>query len=72
MPFNVTPNVRLSRDSQGIVRQLIHLQEPYAPGGGAVATPKALSAAYLQDAARLYDLDPEVAGHVGRGRSRTR
>ena len=65
MPFNVTPNVRLSRDGQGIVRQLIHLQEPYAPGGGAVATPKALSAAYLHDTARLYDLDPKWLATLG-------
>lgn len=65
MPFNLTPNVRVSRDSQGIVRQLIHLQEPYAPGGGAAATPKALSAAYLQDAAKLYDLEPKWLATLG-------
>jgi hypothetical protein len=59
MPFNVTRNVRLSRDGQGIVRQLVHLQEPYAPGGAAAATPKALAAAYLQDTAGLYGLDPQ-------------
>lgn len=59
MPFNITGSVRLSRDGQGIGRQLVHLQEPYAPSGAAAATPTALAAAYLHDAAGLYSLDPE-------------
>lgn len=58
MPFNITRNVQLSRDAQGVVRQVVHLQEPYAPGGAVAVTPKTLAAAYLHDLADLYKLAP--------------
>lgn len=65
MPFNLTPNVRVSRDGQGIARQLIHLQEPYAPGAAAAATPKALATSYLQDTAKVFDLDAKWLETLG-------
>jgi hypothetical protein len=62
MPFTVTRNVRVSRDGTGIARHVVHLQEPYAAGGAAAVTPKALADAYLQDTASLYKLEPQWLG----------
>ena len=71
MPFTVTPNVRIGRDSSGTARHVVHLLEPYAPAGAVSPTPQSLAGAYMQDVAELYTLDaqwlstlPETLGHA--------
>ena len=59
MPFTVTSNVHVGRDSRGTARHVVHLQEPYAPAGAAALTPRSLAGAYVQDIAELYELDSE-------------
>ena len=57
MAFQITPNVSVTRDSGGVVRQLSHLQQPFLAEGLAVANPRALSRNYLQEVAPVYSID---------------
>ena len=43
MAFQITPNVTVTRDNNGIVRQLSHLQQPYFAAGLAGGNPRALA-----------------------------
>jgi len=72
MAFRLTPNVRVERDQQGVVRHLAHLHEPYTlPGGLAAPSPQALAGQYLQEVAPLYAIDPamlsDLSRQIGRG-----
>lgn len=61
MPFDLTGNVNLERDDQGVARSLEHVQQPYlaAPTARAAPTPQALAQSYLNEPAvkRAYGLD---------------
>jgi hypothetical protein len=64
MDFEVTPDVHLSKDPKGTVRQLRHPHKPYTvdqaglAAVGAPVTPRALAEQYLRDVAPLYQLAP--------------
>jgi hypothetical protein len=60
MAFQITPNVTVTRDSNGIVRQLSHLQQPYLAAGLAGANPRALARTYLTDVASIYSVDSSL------------
>lgn len=53
MPFDLTSNVYVERDASGAVRQLRHLQQPYAI---AALAPRALAASYVRDVMGIYEL----------------
>jgi len=55
MTFTLTPSVYVERASDGIVRQLTHLQQPYLAG---MQTPRPLAAQYVRDVASIYQLPP--------------
>jgi zinc metalloprotease ZmpB len=58
MAFQLSPNVHVERDGQGVVRHLAHLQAPYTlPAGLAAPSPQALAGQYLRDVAQLYGID---------------
>lgn len=59
MPFDLTGNVNLERDDQGVARSLEHIQQPYlaAPAALAAPTPQALAQSYLNE--------PEVRSAYG-------
>ncbi|HYG60058.1 MAG TPA: hypothetical protein VD902_18485, partial [Symbiobacteriaceae bacterium] len=58
MAFQITPNVHVERDDQGLVRHLAHLHEPYTlPAGLAAPSPQALAGQYLREVAGLYGID---------------
>jgi hypothetical protein len=59
MPLELGPDVAVTRDSDGVVRALNHVQAPY--GGRRGVKPADLVVAYLGDAAEVYGLDAEVA-----------
>lgn len=67
MPFRITPNVRIRRDKDGIVRQLRHLQQPYTPqdAGLVTPTPQAIASVYVRDVAQIYDIDPGMLEKLG-------
>ncbi|MFZ5817639.1 MAG: hypothetical protein ACOY93_20490 [Bacillota bacterium] len=74
MAFRITPQVHVDRDSQGIVRHLAHLQQPYTlPAGLAAPSPQALAAQYLHEVAPLYGIAPGLLRDLSRqvGRSLT-
>lgn len=60
MDFELTPNVRVKRDDQGIVRLLSHPQEPYTSPSGVKQSLRALSEAYVHDVAEIYGIDPTM------------
>lgn len=67
MTFRITPNVQVERDSQGIVRHLIHLHEPYTlPAGLAAPSPQALAGQYVRDVAAIYGFDQEALKDLSR------
>ena len=59
MVFALTPNVEVTRDAEGIVRLLLHYQQPYTPqAAGIVSTiPHLLAAAYVRDVASIYGIE---------------
>ena len=57
MAFQITPNVSVTRDSSGVVRQLSHLQQPFLAAGLAAGNPRALSRNYVQEVASVYSVD---------------
>src|SRR5262245_44590803 len=67
MPIELTPDVKVSRDASGNVRQLSHAQRPYRPapvemmaiGPDISLTPRVLAEQYLRDAAPIYGFAPE-------------
>jgi zinc metalloprotease ZmpB len=68
MPFDITPDVHLRRDSEGRVRQLQHIAKPYTPQAVALAaaapsTPRALAEEYLRDIGPILDLAPPVTSN---------
>lgn len=62
MAFQLTPNVHVRRDKDGVVRLLRHMQEPYGPAAAALVapTPRAMAGAYLRDVAPIYAIDPKM------------
>lgn len=66
MTFNITPNVEVRRDADGIVRQIRHLQQPYATEEAGLTGPSArmLSGAYLRDVAEIYGFDESVLAEL--------
>jgi hypothetical protein len=61
MPFAITPNVHVERAPDGSVRQLRHLQQPYA---ATARSPRFLAAAYLQDVAGVYAIPPSALSAI--------
>lgn len=57
MAFEITRNVSVTRDSNGIVRQLSHLQQPYFSTGLASTNPRFLARTYVTDVASIYSVD---------------
>ncbi len=66
MPFNLTFNVSVVRDTAGVVRSLEHLQQPYTPPVG-LAAPNAqnLAGQYLQDVAAIYSIPQSMIQNLG-------
>jgi hypothetical protein len=66
MPFEMTPNVHVTKDRKGVVRVLSHVHQPYGPAAGgleAIApppTPRALAEQYLRDMAPVFNLTPQA------------
>jgi hypothetical protein len=60
MTFQLTPNVSVTRDSDGIVRQLSHIQQPFRPSGLIAGGPRALARGYLAEVAPLYSVTEEM------------
>jgi zinc metalloprotease ZmpB len=60
MAFQITPNVFVTRDSNGIVRQLGHLQQPYFAASLAGGNPRALARTYLGEVASIYSVDSSL------------
>ena len=58
MPLELGPDVAVTRDSDGVVRALNHVQAPY--GGRRGVKPADLAAAYLGDAAEVFGLDATI------------
>ena len=61
MPIELTPDVKVRRDPNGIVRQLSHAQHPYRPAAFEMVTmapgsltPRSLAETYLRDAAPIF------------------
>ena len=56
MDFTLTPNVHVRRDTQGNVRHLRHLQQPYSENNAGLIrpTPLALASKYLKDVSPIY------------------
>ena len=77
MAFQITSDVKMKRDSDGMIRRLSHASQPYAlqttgvtEAVGGVVTPRALADSYVRDVAPSYELDPEItldlASPIGR------
>jgi len=58
MPLELTPDVAVTRDAEGVVRALNHLQDPY-PGKKGVPMAE-VAAAYLGEAAEVLGIDAEI------------
>jgi zinc metalloprotease ZmpB len=58
MPLELGPDVAVTRDSDGVVRALNHVQAPYEGRRG--VKPADLAAAYLGDAAEVFGLDATI------------
>ena len=71
MTFEITPNVQVSRDRNGRIRQLSHAQQPYRPDAvdfalepaAASLTPRVLAEQYIRDVAEFLELAPESLGN---------
>lgn len=71
MAFEITPDVKVKRDSKGIVRRLNHPRQPYTAQRAAAAvaglgtpetvTPRALADQYVREVLPAYQLDLEMA-----------
>lgn len=60
MAFQITPNVSVTRDNNGIVRQLSHLQQPYVAASFVEGNPRALARTYLTDVSSIYSVDSSL------------
>lgn len=60
MTFEITPDVEVRRDQEGVARSLRHLQQPYTEtdAGLTAPTPRSLAGQYVRDVAEIYDIDP--------------
>src|SRR5918992_975010 len=58
MPLQLGPDVGVTRDADGLVRALNHVQAPYAGRRGAKLPD--LAVAYLNEAAEVFELDAEI------------
>src|SRR3954470_8536115 len=75
MPFELTPNVHVRRDSQGRIRQLSHPAQPYRPAPVELAalgltetmTPRALAEQYLREVRDLLELQPTAMENFAAG-----
>src|SRR5215213_2146588 len=71
MAFEITPNVQVSRDRNGRIRQLSHAQQPYRleavdfalEAAVAPLTPRVLAEQYIRDVAEILELAPESLGN---------
>jgi hypothetical protein len=59
MPFHVTANVSVQRDTHGRIGQLTHLAAPYRGEDHDRRDAPSLAAAYLRDVADLYKIDKQ-------------
>ena len=57
MPLQITPNVSVVKDKDGIVRQIHHLQQPFFAAAVAGGNPRDLARTYLGEVASIYSLD---------------
>ena len=60
MAFEVTPDVYIRTDANGVVRHLRHLRQPYV-GDPMQPNSRSLAMRYLQDVAYLYRVDGFLA-----------
>lgn len=74
MAFQITDNVNVERDPDGVVRQLEHVQEPYVAQPNASlgftqeTSPRALAEDYLREVAPLYGFSEMLSpGEAGLG-----
>lgn len=67
MAIELTPDIQVSKDDDGRIRQMTHMQRQYHPaasdllasGVSIVAGPRALAEQYLRDSAYLYNFSAE-------------
>ena len=73
MAFEITPDVKVKRDSQGNVRRLNHPRQPYTAqravavsgvGTPETVTPRALADQYVREVLPAYQLDSEMAANL--------
>jgi zinc metalloprotease ZmpB len=57
MAFQLSRNVTVTKDKDGIIRQLSHLQQPYFPSGVVESNPRLLARSYVRDVASLYGVE---------------
>ena len=65
MPLELGPDVTVTRDVDGVVRGLNHIQDPYRGQRGMSAAD--VAAAYLQDAADVFGIDAEIVAKQDEG-----
>lgn len=58
MALDLGPGVLVTRDAQGVVRGLNHLDAPHAPGRASSSA--ALAVAYLREAAEVFGIDATI------------
>src|SRR5262245_33257915 len=72
MPFPITPNVKVKKDQDGIVRGLSHPQRKYTGDfGGSFGIvqpppvpPRMLAEQYIRDVHLLYQLEPDIVEDI--------
>jgi zinc metalloprotease ZmpB len=64
MAFQITPNVSVTKDRDGIVRLLNHLQQPYFAAGLAAVNPRTLARTYVGDVASIYSVDAALLSTI--------
>ena len=67
MAFQITPNVSVTKDRDGIVRLLNHLQQPYFATGLAAVNPRTLARTYVGDVASIYSVDAALLSTIDQG-----
>src|SRR5262245_10751545 len=65
MPFVITANIVVQRDTHGRVGQLTHLTEPYRADERGLRDSRALAAAYLRDVQEIYGIDRQWIDTIG-------
>ena len=70
MAFQLTQNVNMERDEEGVVRQLEHIQEPFVPQPNAdldeaESPARAVAEDYLREVAPIYGISGDTLARVG-------